>query len=469
MFSSRHSPDKIQVDWSFMQTLELTVIGAGYVGLSTALALAMAGHRVHVYERNLERLEALQRQQIPFAEPLLETVLHSLQDRIFFTADLGLAVQASSIVMIAVGTPPTPAQGVDLSQVFDAVQQLAPFLNQIPRVIVLKSTVPVGTSEEITATLVNLAPDSVFSVASNPEFLRQGRALRDAVFPDRIVFGTNQTWALEQLEILYAPIIHSTLAVPPELEPFRPMQPIPVLQISNASSELAKYAANAFLAMKISFINEIANVCDATSADIDEIVSVLAEDKRIGKDFLQAGLGYGGSCFPKDTRALNQLASRSGYEFRLLRAVIEVNNQQRFRALERLEQVLNGFRGRRIAVLGLSFKPETDDLRESIGLEIALELMARGAKVIAHDPMLEQMKITTVPNNPSLEVCLTNADAAILVTEWSEYKTANWAVLGQTMKQRIILDGRNALVKNSMLEAGFLYLAIGRSQSLTSP
>ncbi len=446
-----------------MQTLEITVIGAGYVGLSTAIALAMAGHKVNVFERNPERLQALQQQKIPFAEPLLETVLHSLQKHVFFTSDLALAVQSSSMVMLAVGTPPTPAQGVDLSQVFEAVLQLAPLLNHEPRVIVLKSTVPVGTSEEITKTLSSLAPDAVFSVSNNPEFLRQGRALRDAVFPDRIVFGTNQAWALEQLEMLYAPIIKGLLAVPPELEPFRPSQPIPVLKVSNASSELAKYAANAFLAMKISFINEIANVCDATSADIDEIVSVLAEDKRIGKDFLQAGLGYGGSCFPKDTRALNQLALRSGYDFRLLRAVIEVNNGQRFLALERLERVLNGFRGRHIAVLGLSFKPDTDDLRESIGVEITLELMARGAKVVAHDPMLEQMKVTAIPTNSDLDVCLTEADAAILVTEWSEYKTANWAELGQLMKQRIILDGRNALEKTSMLKAGFLYLAVGRN------
>jgi UDPglucose 6-dehydrogenase len=215
--------------------------------------------------------------------------------------------------------------------------------------------------------------------------------------------------------------------------------------------------------MKISFINEIANVCDSTQADIDEIVSVLAQDNRIGKDFLQAGLGYGGSCFPKDTRALNQLASKSGYEFRLLRAVIEVNNQQRFRALERLERVLNGFRGRKIAIVGLSFKPDTDDLRESIGLEMALELMARGAKVLAHDPMLEQMKVLSIPTNPKLEVCLADADAAILVTEWAVYKTANWAELGQLMKQRIILDGRNALDKDTMLKAGFSYLAIGRN------
>jgi UDPglucose 6-dehydrogenase len=217
-----------------MQSLEITVVGAGYVGLSTAIALALAGHKVHVFERNPERLLALQQGIIPFAEPLLEVVLHNLENSISFTADLAFSLASSSMVMLAVGTPPTPAQGVDLSQVFDAVLELAPFLNFNPRVIVLKSTVPVGTSEEITTTLKSLVPKAVFSVSSNPEFLRQGRALRDAVFPDRIVFGSSEAWALEQLELLYAPIIEGLVDVPVELEPFRPTQPIPVLRVSNA-------------------------------------------------------------------------------------------------------------------------------------------------------------------------------------------------------------------------------------------
>ncbi len=444
-----------------MQTL--TIIGAGYVGLSTAVAMAMAGHLVYLYERDAKRRSDLAQNIIPFSEPNLEEALFAQQERIVISDDLGLAVRASSIIMLAVGTPPTPAQGVDLTQVFEAVYQLAPHLDQTPRVIVIKSTVPVGTSQEIRELLEKIAPNAIFALSSNPEFLRQGRALRDAVFPDRIVLGTDQNWALEALQTLYAPIKDGTFTVPPELEPHRPNKPIPMLKVSLASSELAKYAANAFLAMKISFINEIANVCDNTSADIDQIVAVLGEDSRIGKDFLRPGLGYGGSCFPKDTRALRQLASRSGYEFRLLRAVIEVNSEQRYRALERLEVVLQGYRGKQIAVLGLSFKPETDDLRESIGIDITLELMARGAMVTAHDPIMPKAAPSQIQIKASLEDCLAGADAAILVTEWLDYQEADWLKLGQTMKQKIMLDGRNALNPQAMRLAGFTYLAIGRS------
>ncbi len=439
----------------------ITVIGAGYVGLSTAVAFAMAGHQIHLFEQNLERRNRLATGQIPFQEPLLETEFKQLQHQIGIATKLETAIQASSIIMLAVGTPSTPAQGVDLSQVFNAVEMIAPFLNSTPRVIVMKSTVPIGTNQEIQKLLTLLNPNSVFAIASNPEFLRQGQALRDAVFPDRIVLGTNEPWALEVLRQLYAPIENTVFAVPLDLEPYRPKQPIPVLEISTASAELAKYAANAFLAMKISFINEIANVCDNTNADIDQIVSVLELDTRIGKDFLRAGLGYGGSCFPKDTRALSQISSRSGYEFRLLRAVIEVNNEQRFRALEKLEHALDGYRGKKITVLGLSFKPDTDDLRESIGLDIALELKARGAKVVAHDGIVQ--KVPELKIEAQLEAALVDADAAILVTEWEIYQKANWLELGQVMNQKILLDGRNALNAKTMHQAGFTYFSIGRN------
>ena len=438
----------------------VTVIGAGYVGLSTAVAFAMAGHQIHLYEQNPERVNSLSVGKIPFQEPLLETVFGQLKDQICIATELGAAIRASSVIVLAVGTPSTPAQGVDLSQVFNAVEMLAPFLDNTPSLIVMKSTVPVGTNQEIQKIITERNPKAVFAIASNPEFLRQGRALRDALFPDRIVLGTNQPWALDRLRTLYAPIEHATFAVPPELEPYRPKQPIPVLEVSTASAELAKYAANAFLAMKISFINEIANVCDSTTADIDQIVSVLELDTRIGKDFLRPGLGYGGSCFPKDTRALSQLSSRSGYEFRLLRAVIEVNNEQRYRALDKLERALQGYRGKKIAVLGLSFKPDTDDLRESIGLDMVAELLARGAKVVAHDPIIQkppQLHIEAL-----LEDALFEAEAAILVTEWQDYLDANWNDLGQLMKQKIILDGRNALNAKTMKLFGFTYFSMGR-------
>ena len=440
-----------------MIPLEITMVGAGYVGLSSAVALALAGHRVHLVERNTERSQILKAGKIPFLEPDLESAFQSCRDNICIAANLGHAVKSSSVIMLAVGTPPTPAHGADLSQVFKALEDIVPLLDQRPRVIVVKSTVPVGTNAEIRTFLESRATNAVFAVASNPEFLRQGRALRDALFPDRIVLGASQPWALEMLRQLYAPLRHAP--VPETLEQFRPENPIPILEISPESAELAKYAANAFLAMKISFINEIANVCAGTGADVNEIRAVLEKDKRIGGDFLRAGLGYGGSCFPKDTRALSQIALRSGYEFRLLRAVIEVNSEQRFRVLKQLEQRLGGFRAKRVAVLGLSFKPNTDDLRESLGVDIALELQARGATVKTHDPTL--LKLTQLEFSSDLSACLTAVDAAILVTEWDEYRNANWKELGCLMRRKLILDGRNALEPRDMLAAGFEYLGVG--------
>ncbi len=441
-----------------MTRLEITMVGAGYVGLSSTVALALAGHRVHLIERNIERLEALQSGQIPFLEPDLQSAFQDCQKNICIAANLTKALKTSSIIMLAVGTPPTPAQGADLSQIFAALEDVAPLLDQTPKLIVVKSTVPVGTNAEIRAFLNSRAPNALFAVASNPEFLRQGRALRDALFPDRIVLGTSEPWALKLLHQLYAPLQHAS--VPETLAQFRPTQPIPMLEVSPESAELAKYAANAFLAMKISFINEIANVCAATGADVSEIKAVLEQDKRIGGDFLRAGLGYGGSCFPKDTRALSQIALRGGYEFRLLRAVIEVNSEQRFRVLQQLERRLGGFRGKRIAVLGLTFKPNTDDLRESLGVDIALELQARGAIVTAHDPT--PSKPEGIDFTSDLNACLTGVDAAILVTEWDEYRNANWKDLGRLMQRKLILDGRNALEPRDMLAAGFEYLGVGR-------
>ncbi len=434
------------------------MVGAGYVGLSSAVALALAGHRVHLIEHNTERLQALKAGKIPFLEPELETAFLDCQKNICIAANLKHAIKSSSIVMLTVGTPPTPAHGADLSQIFAALEELAPLLDQSPRLIAVKSTVPVGTNVEINVFLESRTTNAVFAVASNPEFLRQGRALRDALFPDRIVLGATEPWVFELLRQLYAPLQHAK--VPAALEPFRPAKPIPILEISPESAELAKYAANAFLAMKISFINEIANVCAGTGADVNEIKAVLEQDKRIGGDFLQAGLGYGGSCFPKDTRALSQIAQRSGYEFRLLRAVIEVNGEQRFRVLQQLEERLDGFRGKQIAVLGLTFKPNTDDLRESLGVDIALELQARGAVVTAHDPT--PLKLEQIDVSSDLNRCLTGVDAAILVTEWDEYQNANWKELGGAMRQKLLLDGRNALEPRDMLAAGFEYLGVGR-------
>jgi UDPglucose 6-dehydrogenase len=439
--------------------MHICIIGAGYVGLSTALALGLAGHDVLVVERNPERLTRLQSGEIPFFEPYFTEALAMVRSSLRF-AD---TPEFAPVIFVAVGTPSTPAHGVDTSQVFAALEQLAPLLQQ-PAVVVLKSTVPVGTHLEAQHWLEQHGAKSV-SLVSNPEFLRQGRALRDAVFPDRIVMGSHEPAAIQQLQAVYAPLVACAAPVPTALEPHRPTNPIPVLEVSPASAELAKYAANAFLAMKISFINEIANVSERVGADVDHIRAVLAPDSRIGAEFLQPGLGYGGSCFPKDTRALSQMAAKSGYEFRLLRSVIEVNQAQRYRILERLEQVLGGLRGKRITVLGLTFKPETDDLRESLGIDIALELQARGARVCAHDPVAISAAQAQLPNInlcSNLETSLLQADAAVLVTEWAEYIKADWRHLIAQMHQKIVFDGRNALPREQLLGLGAMVYQVGK-------
>jgi UDPglucose 6-dehydrogenase len=439
--------------------MQVCIVGAGYVGLSTALALAFCGHDVLLVERNLERFNKLLEGEIPFVEPHFAESLQLVRPRLRFSQ----RPEHAPVVFVAVGTPPTPAHGVDTSQVFAALQELAPWLEQ-PSVVVLKSTVPVGTHQEAQKWLEQHGARQV-SLVSNPEFLRQGRALRDALFPDRIVLGSTSQTALQALQSLYAPIVDGRVAAPTALEPHRSQQPIPVLCVSPASAELAKYAANAFLAMKISFINEIANVSQNVGADVDEIRAVLEQDSRIGSEFLHPGLGYGGSCFPKDTRALSQMAAKSGYEFRLLRSIIEVNQAQRYRLLDRLEQVLGGLRGKCVTVLGLTFKPNTDDLRESLGVDIALELSARGAQVRAHDPVAAAQAQALLPQaqvSDKLETSLAHADAAMLVTEWAQYQQADWQHLGSLMQQKIIFDGRNALSKAALLGSGFAVYQVGK-------
>lgn len=447
-------------------SLRVAIIGAGYVGLSTAVALGLAGHKVSVLERNQQKRELLQSGIAPFQEPMLEECLAFLNNNLEFPTNPVPVLAEADIVIIAVGTPPTPTGNADLTQVYAAAFEIAEAVGAALALIVVKSTVPVGTCAALETYLQQLAPRGSFSVASNPEFLSQGKAIRDAVFPDRIVIGTNDTRAKMRLEALYTPLAETLYRMPVSLELYRPKTKIPIIWTSLESAELAKYAANAFLAMKISFANEIANVCDTVGANIDQVMNVIGHDQRIGNSFLRAGLGYGGSCFPKDTRALSQLSVISGYDFRLLRAVIEVNNTQRLRVLDRLEEILKGLRDKHVAILGLTFKPGTDDLRESLGIQIALELQARGCKVSAHDPVAALRARLELPTaifvSDSLEAVLKNTHAAILVTEWEAYITANWVSLGAVMQQRLMLDGRNALDPQELQQAGFWYVGIGR-------
>jgi UDPglucose 6-dehydrogenase len=447
---------------SSIDPMLVAVIGAGYVGLTTAAAFALAGHRVIVVENNPEKLETLRDGHSPFFEPDLDQVLQRCAARLEFTANASRATREAAVTIIAVGTPLTDNGIADLSQLYAVANSIAPVLERSGfRTLVIKSTVPVGTTQALEQHLRERTIHADFAIASNPEFLRQGQALHDAVRPDRIVIGTQDQRALEVLRRLYKPFLEdrvnsSNMILESQTAP----KEIPFLELSIESAELAKYAANAFLAMKISYANEIANVCDTLGANIDQVLEVLATDPRIGSSFLGPGLGYGGSCFPKDTQSLSSFSLHGGYDFRLLKAVIEVNAEQRIKLLDRLEAVLGGFDGSRIALLGLSFKPGTDDVRESIGLELAHELQARGATVRVHDPLVKVVPGFEIAT--SLEVACMNADAVLIATEWPEYVHANWAELGRQMRTRVMLDGRNALEPALMLQAGFVYIGVGR-------
>ena len=443
--------------------LRVTVIGAGYVGLTSAVAFALAGHAVRLVERDPLKLATLRSGHAPFNEPGLEEALGRCAAHLEFTADALDATATAEVVVVAVGTPPGLHGAADLTQVWQAVDAIAPVLERPGfRVLAVKSTVPVGTGDAIEAHLRTRAPRATAEVVSAPEFLRQGRALADTVAPDRIVIGAASGRAFKTMRALYAPFVQGEVRLPGM--PTAP-GPVPVLELSRRSAELSKYAANAFLAMKISFANEIANLCDGVDANVDEVLGVLGLDERIGGAFLGPGLGYGGSCFPKDTRALESISLGGGYDFRLLRAVIEVNAAQWSRLLDRLEAHLGGWTGKGVAVLGLSFKPLTDDVRESIGVMIALELQRRGVAVRVHDPLVRRvpaLRAAGLEVSPGLRDAVHGADAAILATAWPEYLGADWALLGGTMRTRVMADGRNALEPDALVRLGFSYLGVGR-------
>ncbi len=446
--------------------MKITVIGCGYVGLSTGVALAYVGHNVTFVDIDEQKVQGLQAGKAPFFEPSLNELLKATDKYCRFTKSYREALIEAEVAFLAVGTPATPAGHANLTYLFNAVNNLIKCSTEPLPTIVVKSTVPVGTAKEIQSTLAEQRPNVKTSVVNNPEFLRQGRALHDTLYPERIVIGSDNETALQKLEQLYAPILKQSFPAPSVLPRPQQLSSVPLLRTNSESAELAKYAANAFLATKISFANEIANVCDTVGADIEQVIAVLSHDPRIGSQFLKAGLGYGGSCFPKDTKALAYISNKGGYSFKLLNAVIEVNNAQRFLVIEKLEQILGNLHNKEVALLGLTFKPDTDDLRDAPSLDVAQELLLRGAKVRAHDPValekatgLLDSRVVLMKN---VEHVLQGADGAILVTEWPQYKTLNWAKLGKQMHQPVLIDGRNALDSSKMTNAGFIYGAIGR-------
>jgi len=428
------------------------VIGTGYVGLVTAAGFAELGSDVVCVDIDADKIERLRRGEIPIYEPGLEELVARNRERLTFTTRLEDALERARLLFVAVGTPPTYSGDADLSAVHQVVAAMPP---SDRHALVMKSTVPVGTGASIKRIFAEQGKDG-FSYVSCPEFLKEGSAVKDFLHPDRVVVGDDGDWAGDAVVELYAPL------------------DAPLVRTDISSAEMVKLASNAFLATKISFINEIANVCEETGADVMEVARGMGLDDRIGPKFLQAGIGFGGSCFPKDVSALKQLAGNSGYHFQLLNAVIEVNELQKRRVVAKLQKHLGSLVGKRIALLGLAFKPETDDMREASSLVLSARLQADGAHVVAYDPIAEEQARRLLPGvelAPGALDAVQDADAVVLVTEWQEFKELDWREVASAMRGTLVIDGRNALDAHAILAAGLSYEGVGRGTvaSLATP
>ncbi|HEU0057148.1 MAG TPA: UDP-glucose/GDP-mannose dehydrogenase family protein [Gaiella sp.] len=427
------------------QGKRIAVFGAGYVGLVTGACFAELGHRVTVRDVIPERIEALRRGEVPIFEPGLEDLLERNRERLSFTLDVAEAIDGAEFVYVAVGTPPTYSGDADLSAVWTVIDELPAVDHRV--VVAMKSTVPVGTGEKVRHRLDERGLAHVGYV-SNPEFTAEGTAVRDFMEPDRIVVGAFEEADGDAVEALHRGI------------------EAPVVRSDVASAEMIKLAANAALMTRISFINEIANVCEATGADVVKVAEGIGHDRRIGKSFLRAGVGFGGSCFPKDSLALKQLAASSGYHFQVLNAVIEVNELQKRRVIGKLKQRLGALRGKRIALLGLAFKPNTDDTREAPAFVLAGRLLAEGADVVAWDPVAHAGGLHGVEQVATVDDAARGADAVVLVTEWPELADVDWTAVAARMRTPLFVDGRNMLDPETMRAAGFTYDGIGRAAAV---
>jgi UDPglucose 6-dehydrogenase len=459
-----------------VENFEVGVIGAGYVGLATGACLAYLGNRVTCLDNDEERVANLKEGRVPFYEPGLdELVTRTVRaGRLSFADTGGLAgvVRSADVVFIAVGTPQGEDGSADLSNVASVARQIGRALagsppRERPLVVINKSTVPAGSGDYISMLIGEGAGDedaADFLVVSNPEFLREGSAVYDTLFPDRIVVGADCREPLETMRMLYEPIIGQSF--PTHMDP-RPKAAVPFVSTDLASAEMIKYASNAFLATKISFINEIANLCELTGADVGRVVSGIGLDGRIGSRFLNPGIGWGGSCFPKDVSALRAAAREYGYETPLLDATVAVNERQLERVIEKLQDDLHTFKGKRVALLGLSFKPNTDDLRGAPSLELARALDSLGARVTGYDPVAGKAAAKLVPT--TLEVvfdpyeAIDGAQAVVVVTEWEEIRVLDPKKASSLMREpKLLIDGRNALDPTTWRGAGLLYRGIGR-------
>ncbi|HEV7942279.1 MAG TPA: UDP-glucose/GDP-mannose dehydrogenase family protein [Solirubrobacteraceae bacterium] len=419
------------------------VIGTGYVGLVTAAGFASLGSDVFCVDTDAQKIERLLAGEVPIYEPGLAELIEQHRARMHFSTQLSDAVQHAKLLFVAVGTPPTASGDADLAAVHQVVDAMPASERHA---LVMKSTVPCGTGATIQRVLRERGRERLHYV-SCPEFLKEGSAVGDFLHPDRVVVGDTDDWAGDAVVELYAPL------------------QAPLVRTDIASAEMIKLAANAFLATKISFINEIANVCEQLGADVVEVAQGMGLDSRIGPKFLQAGIGYGGSCFTKDVSALKLLAGNSGYHFQLLSSVIEVNELQKRRVVSKLQRHLGELAGRRIALLGLAFKPNTDDMRGASSLVLAARLQAEGAHVRAYDPVAEEEARKLMPSldyASSADEVLQDADAAILVTEWPELVRLDWRDVAARMRGDLVIDGRNALDGQAVREAGLTYEGMGR-------
>jgi UDPglucose 6-dehydrogenase len=449
------------------------VVGCGYVGLVTGACLAHIGHQVVCVDKNEERVSTLSEGWVPFYEPGFSEFLARTASRLHFTTELAPAVREVDMVFIAVDTPQGEDGSADLSNVATVARTIGRVLSgshrEHPLIVVNKSTVPVGSGDYVSMLIRDGAEEvgngsANFLVASNPEFLREGTALYDSLFPDRIVVGADSREALDSLRALYKPIIEQSFST--ELDP-RPKVAIPFVTTDLASAEMLKYAANAFLATKISFINEISNLCEMVGADVGSVAYGIGLDRRIGSRFLSAGIGWGGSCFPKDIAALRSMACEyDGYQPMLLDAVVAVNERQRKHVISKLQRELRTLKGKRIALLGLSFKPNTDDLREAPSLKIAHALHSLGARVVGYDPVAG--KATMTRSSGMLKVvfdpyeALAGAHAAVVVTDWDEFRALDLERAASLMhKPPLLVDGRNALDVREVEAAGIRYRGFG--------
>jgi len=433
--------------------MKIAVIGTGYVGLVTGTCLAETGNEVICVDIVEEKVNKMRAGEMPIYEPGLDLLFNRniKQERLTFTTNLAEAIAPAKVIFLALPTPPGADGSADLSYVLGAAKDIAKLITEY-KVIVTKSTVPVGTADKVTAVL-KANTDVPFAVVSNPEFLREGVAVEDFMKPDRVVIGTMDEKARQIMGDLYAPYVR---------------QGNPILYMDERSSELTKYAANSFLATKITFMNEIANMCELVGADVDMVRKGVGADARIGKRFLFPGVGYGGSCFPKDVQALSKAAEENKYEFKILNSVMEVNETQKRRLVVKLREHYgaDGLKGKHFALWGLAFKPETDDIREAPALYIIDDLIAAGATVAAYDPegmpnvkKLLGDKITYAKDRYS---ALENADALLIVTEWPVFRTPDFDFMKEKLNAPVIFDGRNLYDLDRMKDYGFYYSSIGR-------